>query len=431
MKDSDDPILTGVYKIEQSIQAQLSIFNHMRSIRLLLMAILFLPVFGSSQSVSGFWYGSGFIKGEDGDRNSYMVELVLTENGRTVQGVLNYYFLNLYRSVPVTAIFDRAQQVLTFKDVPFIYYGSTLQKDVDCYMNGRFNLVLARAGSTLTGQWFPGESYKNTCPPILARLKLDKDQTMSDSVAQVIKNIKDTYKIWTAPPSGPGERTTEQQVSIVPPSPNPKEENNPSQTTKPKITSAKPTTPTAIKSDTKDASTKRVTTEKKPSRKNKLFSKKKQPEKVIADDGRSLSQKKKPGLFKEKRSEKSQVNIDPKFRKTTVVEELELEIDSVRISLYDNGEIDGDTISVLLNNARVVTNQPLSARPILLLVPLDSLSEYVELVMVAENLGSIPPNTAIMMVEAGDKTYRIQLSSTLEENASIRIKRKRKGLRIR
>ncbi|MBL0129845.1 MAG: hypothetical protein IPP43_00920 [Chitinophagaceae bacterium] len=45
--------------------------------------------------------------------------------------------------------------------------------------------------------------------------------------------------------------------------------------------------------------------------------------------------------------------------------------------------------------------------------------------MFAENLGLIPPNTALMVMHDGKKRYEIRLSSSLEKNATIRIKRKK------
>jgi hypothetical protein len=45
--------------------------------------------------------------------------------------------------------------------------------------------------------------------------------------------------------------------------------------------------------------------------------------------------------------------------------------------------------------------------------------------MFADNLGTIPPNTALMIVTDGDKQHEIRLSSSFEKNATIRIRRKK------
>jgi len=41
--------------------------------------------------------------------------------------------------------------------------------------------------------------------------------------------------------------------------------------------------------------------------------------------------------------------------------------------------------------------------------------------MVAENLGTIPPNTALMIVTAGSQRYELFLTSTEQKNAVVKI----------
>jgi len=111
-------------------------------------------------------------------------------------------------------------------------------------------------------------------------------------------------------------------------------------------------------------------------------------------------------------------------RKNEIVNELMVENDSVTVDFYDNGEIDGDSIAVFFNNKLVAYHLKLSTRSIHFKLGLDRSLEANEITMFAENLGSIPPNTALMIVDDGKKQYPIRLSSSLEKNASIRIKRK-------
>jgi hypothetical protein len=44
--------------------------------------------------------------------------------------------------------------------------------------------------------------------------------------------------------------------------------------------------------------------------------------------------------------------------------------------------------------------------------------------MFAENLGLIPPNTALMIIDDGKTKHELKVSSSLEKTATIRIKRK-------
>lgn len=115
-----------------------------------------------------------------------------------------------------------------------------------------------------------------------------------------------------------------------------------------------------------------------------------------------------------------------KERENIVAQEIEVDSDSLKVDFYDNGEIDGDSISVFFNNQLMAFSQKLSTRSLHFDITLDGTKEVNELSMFADNLGSIPPNTALMIVTDGEKQHEIRLSSSLEKNATIKI-RKKKG----
>ena len=94
----------------------------------------------------------------------------------------------------------------------------------------------------------------------------------------------------------------------------------------------------------------------------------------------------------------------------------------VVVKLYDNGEIDDDTISVYLDNKLVLSSQRLTTSPLTVKFTIDEDNSDHELVMVAENLGRIPPNTSLMIVEAGDKSYDVRIISTEQKNAVVRFR---------
>lgn len=114
-----------------------------------------------------------------------------------------------------------------------------------------------------------------------------------------------------------------------------------------------------------------------------------------------------------------------KERENIVDNEITVESDSLKVDFYDSGEVDGDSISVFFNNTLIAFHQKLSTRAIHFELRLDSAREINELSMFADNLGSIPPNTALMQVYDGTKTYDIRMSSSMDKNATIRIKRKK------
>jgi hypothetical protein len=66
-----------------------------------------------------------------------------------------------------------------------------------------------------------------------------------------------------------------------------------------------------------------------------------------------------------------------------------------------------------------VSKQRLSETPIELNIDLDEGKTLHEFTMFAENLGSIPPNTALIVVTAGNKRYELRSKASLEENAVL------------
>jgi hypothetical protein len=108
---------------------------------------------------------------------------------------------------------------------------------------------------------------------------------------------------------------------------------------------------------------------------------------------------------------------------------VEVESDSIRVDVYDNGEIDGDIISVFFNQGLILNYQKLTHRSIRMNLVLDSSKTSNELSMFAENLGLIPPNTALMVINDGKNKFEIPISSSFERNATISIKRKKEGIK--
>jgi hypothetical protein len=117
--------------------------------------------------------------------------------------------------------------------------------------------------------------------------------------------------------------------------------------------------------------------------------------------------------------EQTMIPLVLKNRENEVVQTLVVNSPDISIDIYDNGTIDHDTISVFLDKKNIVNHQMLKATPITVKIKMDEDNDYHELVMVADNLGDIPPNTSLMVVKAGDKRYEVRITSTEQKNAVV------------
>jgi len=108
-----------------------------------------------------------------------------------------------------------------------------------------------------------------------------------------------------------------------------------------------------------------------------------------------------------------------KTRENALVRKIETEPGEIKINFYDNGEIDGDTVSVYHNNKLIRSHMRLSEKPISIAIEVNAAQPHHELIMVAENLGSIPPNTSVMIINTPGNRYEVFISSSKQKNAKV------------
>lgn len=106
-------------------------------------------------------------------------------------------------------------------------------------------------------------------------------------------------------------------------------------------------------------------------------------------------------------------------RENKLVRTITTSEENIQIHIFDNGTIDNDTISLYHNNALVISNAKLDIRPLILKIKCSITDNRHELVMVAENLGEIPPNSAMMVITAGKERYEVFLASDEQRNAKV------------
>src|SRR5690606_10740994 len=117
-----------------------------------------------------------------------------------------------------------------------------------------------------------------------------------------------------------------------------------------------------------------------------------------------------------------QPTLEEKFiaRKKELVIEIPISGDSIELRFYDNAEIDGDSISLFLNNKLIFSHIRLLGSAYTVMLAVNELQETNELIMVAENLGSIPPNTSYMVAIVDGRRYEARLESTEGSSAMVR-----------
>jgi hypothetical protein len=107
-------------------------------------------------------------------------------------------------------------------------------------------------------------------------------------------------------------------------------------------------------------------------------------------------------------------------RSNEIIKTIEIAQTSFKVDLYDNGEIDGDSISLFYNGKLLLSNKRLSDKPISISLDVNTGKAINELTMYAENLGTLPPNTALMIVTDGEKRYEVRIASDLKKSGTIR-----------
>lgn len=102
------------------------------------------------------------------------------------------------------------------------------------------------------------------------------------------------------------------------------------------------------------------------------------------------------------------------------IPEIKVDTGVVRLDFYDNAIVDDDSITVLIDNRVVFSNKRLTGKPLTTFVRIDMDNPFHEVEMIAENQGSIPPNTAILIVTAGEARHQLTLNSTEIKSARVR-----------
>jgi hypothetical protein len=355
---------------------------------------LFLaPFWASAQNLSGSWYGRADVEMK-GMHNNYLTELVVKQKGNRVEGVFGYYFRDKYQSIFIHGTFNPKTREVIILNIPVIYYGSnSTVNSIDCNMNFRGVIINSKLGSSLKGYFYHDARYKFMCPDLKVSYELDRSEEPVDSVFKVATSSRmwkpqsDDYIVDVA---AAAKKPDSAQLAI-----------------KSEVTTVVLDSPKTAAPDTARA---------------EAIAKLPDTVKTVSVDSPRAAV---AAMAIAEPDDNKKISESFVKRKAVLNKELDIESDSIRVSFYDNGEIDGDSISVFVNNKVVLTHQLLAAKAFNIYLHLDSTLEVNEISMFAENLGKYPPNTALMVVTDGKNRYEVFMSSSLTENSTIRLRRKR------
>jgi len=359
---------------------------------LLIFVLLGASLVTMSQTVTGSWYGLAEASAKGSNNNNYLTELVIKQKGNDVQGIFGYYFRSGYQSYYIRGKYNPKTRLLTIKNLPVAFYKNRDIDGIECPMDFSAVLFTSKVKSTLNGSFKSHEKYKYTCPELMFSSSLDIDEKNQDSlIKSSTLNVK---KYW---------KPREEELVI--------NTRDISTTT----AMAERMTTAAIKDSI--AEIKKVAA----APDNVAVSIAKDTASVVSKDSTAFKI-----AEAERKKELEKLVVSFEQRKTIVSTEVEIESDSVRISFYDNGDIDGDSITIFINKVPVLTHQPLSERALNMYLAMDSVHLNTEISMYAENLGKYPPNTALMVITDGAKRKEIFLSSSLTQNSSVILKKRKR-----
>jgi len=109
------------------------------------------------------------------------------------------------------------------------------------------------------------------------------------------------------------------------------------------------------------------------------------------------------------------------LRKNSLLSSLVINDKRIKISLFDNGEIDNDSVSIFYNKKLICSNKRLTDKPIDLIIDIDENITDHDITICAQNLGEIAPNTAVIIVTSGKKRFELHSSCSLNENAVLHL----------
>jgi hypothetical protein len=334
----------------------------------------FLPLSGTSQNLTGIWRGYFITEGGE----QYKYELQIEQNSTNRISGVSYSYLDtrFYGKATLSGYYTKSSKSALVREI----------KTVELKMSGGSVACIMKCLFT----------YSTS----------GKEQFLEGSFSSMYEKGDDLMGIKRGGNCGGGKiflrKVTTSDFYV-----------------EPFLRNKKPTTTPKTKPQTKPPVTNKTTTNKPPVTKTQTPPKEK-PDEPKKDTPKVNTE---PVVI-ERPKEIPKITIPPttRSRENELVRTVVVSSEEISVRLYDNGEVDGDTISVYMDGKPLLLNKGLSTVPITLKLKMDDESPEHVLVMVAENMGRIPPNTSLMIVQDGDKRYQVSITSTEQKNAMVRFR---------
>ena len=383
--------------------------------------LLFTLLFGDSsdlnaQNISGQWIGN-FTSEEDPEGSGTDYVLEIESNGSQLSGYSYTYFSiagkRYFVICKLKGAYDKGSKSMVVSEIETVKTNTPPDFE-NCHQSHQLTYLKQKDKETLVGKWKPFEKG-STCGKgvtTLERIALVKDKNMT-AEGKANSTVNKTNKPSSGPATKPATAVPKNQpVSKL----NPKQQAAPKQNPKPKLQTIAKTPVKPLETPIIELKDEIVPLPPKAAQQTLKdnFSEKKSTEKPIVP-------------FEGGKAKNIPENTKEKLSKRTyqVIKVIEVSAASIKVEIYDNGQIDGDVVSIFLNEKQLISSKMLTAQPITIQIKVEENEDVYDLIMYAESLGSIPPNTALMVVTTPTQRYEINISSNEQTSGAIRFKIKK------
>ncbi|MFZ9588981.1 MAG: hypothetical protein ACO28V_04565 [Chitinophagaceae bacterium] len=358
----------------------------------------------AAQNISGQWIGK-FTSEEDpgGGGTDYVLEI--ESNGGQLSGYSYTYFSiagkRYFVICRLKGNYDKGSKSMVINEVETVKTNTPPDFE-NCHQSHQLTYLKQKDKESLIGKWKPAEKG-STCGKGFTELER-KGLVKEKSTKADEETKKTSAKKSTPPTTSPIKKTNPAIAQTSPKKPS-------------------PTQKAIVKNTVPTAENKNIFTDETP-----VSAPPKVGQQSVKDNNNEKKNTDKSALPIESAKAKNMPdNTKEKMSKRTyqVIKVIEVSQPIIKVDIYDNGQVDGDVVSIYLNDKQLVSSKMLTAQPITLKIEVEDKEEIYDLIMYAESLGSIPPNTAFMVVTTSNQRFEINISSNEQTSGAIRFKFKK------